>query len=185
MDNFQLKYDILNKCLNFISNFYGINDLINTYDDDKYNYWMSDPIRLRNIINFINRKKSGNINFLDLGSGIGFIFKLMPKNFTCVGYEIQDELICIGNKYKLNICKKNILELKKEDISNFDVIYIFEPLKNKKDCEIFTNNLIKIINNEQLLIYSQGGMMGDFLKVYFNMDIIENCVGLYHLYMKP
>ena len=121
-------FDVLNSNLYCMSkSIRGLRRLIQTSDDMRYNYWLTEPDKLENIIKFVSSKFENNkkIKFLDLGSGPGLIFKMMPKNYICSGYEINERLTNIGRCMKLDIKKRNILE-KKEVMGNIKDLSILE-----------------------------------------------------------
>lgn len=181
------KFDVLNSCLYCMTkSISGLVGLIQTSDSLRYNYWLTEPDKLENIVKFIsmNTNKKDEIKFLDLGSGPGLIFEMMPKNFKCFGYELNKRLANLGRAMGLNIRIKNILELHRNDIKDYDVIYMFEPLIDKQDREYFARSLSKIVSDNQIVIYKQGGGMIESLKQYFKVKTILNMRGIYQLKLK-
>jgi hypothetical protein len=178
--DYNWKYDLLKSTLFCITRCCkSVSELAFTYDDLIFNYWLTEPYKIESMINFITTLiKKEKIKFLDLG----LIFKMLPSNYQCAGYEINKDLVELGCKMKLDIKEKDILKLKKKDIKDFDVIFFYEPIVNLKNRDIFAKNLSKIID-KQIIIYNQGGGMINNLRNYFEVTYIRNLSGggLYYL----
>jgi len=107
------------------------------------------------ILKYLTRSK-----IIDLGCGCGILL----KQLQCFGY---DNVMGV-EKYKhffplLNLLKvpaicKDIVLLEKSDIRNYDVIYLYAPLKDEDMIIKFVNNLYNIMD-KQIIIYKSHGVM--------------------------
>lgn len=106
-------------------------------------------------------------SLLDLGSGPGLILNPIKRNIPnskCVGYEIENDLVNIGNCIsRLPILKKDILKITQEDIKDFQVIYFWEPLRDQQLAKRFVKNLSKIVVPNQVICYKRVWFIENFL----------------------
>jgi 2-polyprenyl-3-methyl-5-hydroxy-6-metoxy-1,4-benzoquinol methylase len=121
------------------------------------------------VLNLIKFLKLNNIkSFLDLGCGAGILFRILHifnYELKLKGYEIEDNLIEICNRlnHTKPAVKKDILKLTIDDIKDYQVLYFWEPLCDRKLAEKFVTNLAKILQPNQIIVYYQSGSIGDFL----------------------
>lgn len=125
-------------------------------------------------------------SILDLGSGSGillyYIYKYSIPRIDIMGYEIEQRLITIANKIIPNKTKKkNILTLRKSDIEKYDVIYFWEPLADRELAKKFVDNLTKIINKNQTIIYYPSGSILEHFYETKKYDITRSEVGPYRI----
>lgn len=111
-------------------------------------------------------------NFLDLGSGAGILLKyLSGKNNTTkfVGYENEDLLVeesrsLFKNSDNCCVFKKDIIQLSPSDLVGFDVIYLWEPIKDGTKAKIFAENLCEVLQKNQIVLYQSSGEIGHVFK---------------------
>ena len=121
------------------------------------------------VLNLIKFIKLNNIkSFLDLGCGAGILLKILHifnYELKLKGYEIEDNLIEICNRlnYTKPAVKRDILKLTIDDIKDYQVLYFWEPLYDRKLAKKFVTNLAKILQPNQIIVYYQSGSIGDFL----------------------
>ena len=130
----------------------------------QYGYYISEYCG--SLVILMKRLKLKSL--LDLGSGPGLILNPIKRNVPhsrCVGYEIEEELVNIGNSISyLPILRKDILKITKEDIKDFQVIYFWEPLKDEVLAKKFVENLSKIVIPNQIICYKPAGFIYNFLR---------------------
>lgn len=126
----------------------------NTQDErnGEFGYFISYPKIIAEIYLFM--KVHSRLKFLELGAGLGVVMSvlkaLLPEGMIH-GYEIEDKLI----KYALTdgIWKKDILQLKPEDIAGYEVIYFWEPFSLRTKALAFAKLLEEVMSKGQIILY--------------------------------
>jgi hypothetical protein len=109
---------------------------------------------------------------IDLGAGIGHGIEILnTMGLQAKGYEIKDSLIkenahffgkkltMLGANESLTIEKKDIMNLTKNDIKDFEVIYLWQPFKDKILLNKFFINLFKIISLNQIILFKKDNIL--------------------------
>lgn len=137
-----------------------------------------------NIIPVIKYIETNDIkSVLDLGSGCGIFLKVLKQytNIEIMGYEIDNILVNLANKFHVPTLKKNIITLKKSDIEKYQLIYFWEPLADDELAKKFANNLVKILSKDQIIIYKCAASIGKYLEQTKKLDSVDIIEG-YTLY---
>lgn len=113
----------------------------------------TDEKYLNELFEFLEKYRSKNNKFIDLGSGDGrIVIEFAKRNYESYGVEINPFLVLIS---KLKIKKNNLKNAKiiwayfyNLDLSQFDIIYFFHyRLANK----FLTKKLLKQLNNKIII----------------------------------
>lgn len=125
-------------------------------------------------------------SLFDIGSGPGLGLKAIdwyhdkksqPCRITLKGCDNELSFYAQGNNLSLNIVLKDMTILTKEDIKNYKILYFYEPLIDRTLCNAFAENLSKIVNKKQIIVYYSAGAMGQDLNKH-----LKNTHILYHWY---
>ncbi len=129
---------------------------VSLYNRGYYPYIANDDIGLVGIY----MQKLGLKSVVDLGCGLGFGMLLLRDKFGVEvgGYELDSELLSkIPKKDKHLFKEKNILDLTKDDIKDYQVIYFYDPIYNTESRKRFIDNLSNIMSEGQYLIFKDAG----------------------------
>lgn len=152
--------------------------LYTTKRNGEYGYYSS----ANDVPSILNIIKSLDIDsFLELGSGIGLVLKLIknlghfrPKDVK--GFEIESTLINIANIFfkDTDIVEKDILTLENSDISRYESIYFWDPFCDKSKADAFANNLINILDDSQYVLV-KGGILEDIFRHHEKILAVGRC----------
>lgn len=139
----------------------------------QFGYYVTEDVA--SIIGIMKAVKAKSI--LDLGSGPGLILKTIRTftKFEVSGYDNERELVEIGNHilgYD-TLKLKDILTVTTQDIGKFDVLYFWEPLRDRELCEKFVDNLSKVTVKDQYIIYKPAGSIAEYLHKVERFEKVE------------
>ena len=145
-------------------------------DDTAYNYI---PYYYGNLYTIcILLGKLGINKVADLGSGPGLTLSVFREYLPLfkslyTGFELDRRFVPFGKALGIDIQVKDITKLKVEDISQFEALYMYEPLRDEKLIEKFVKNLDKIMRDDQVIILASAGKMICHFNKYFKSAQIE------------
>ena len=152
------------------------------YDQHKsYGYYISEDYIIPHIYEWMLRLNCKS--FLDLGCGMNLLSNMLKQineyfsnsEIKFSGIEKNAKLIeysktffgdCIGVK------EGDLLKITKEDVAHADVLYMYEPIFNKKLAKKFVNRLVRMINYDQTIILNSTGNIKGFLNKHPNIHIL-------------
>jgi len=107
-----------------------------------------------------------NLNsIVDLGAGVGHGIEILKIfGYKVKGFENEDQLIqenanIFGKKVGMNkfgsvtIEKKDLRNLNKSDIEGFEIIYMWQPFKDKELLNSFLSKVINMIDSNQTILF--------------------------------
>ena len=139
------------------------------------------PIRIKYILETLNKKNLNNTTVLDIGCGGGLVSEGLSKiGATVTGIDFIKENIKVAKMH----AKKNNLEIdyfvkdfEKEKItSKYDVIIILEVLEHLKNWEEFIKKIKLSLNKKGTLIIST--INRNLVSKFLTLDIGENLLQL-------
>lgn len=174
-------YDLARKIPELNHLIYKTKDDFNSNDNVKkeFGYYINTELtHLYLIIKTLKIK-----SFLDLGSGPGLLLGILSYLFPTIkfaGYD-NEKLLIEGNKMysTVSLQLKNILTLTSIDVENYDALYFWEPLNDSELCKQFVENLVKIVKNDQYIIYKPSGEIQKYLSNPEIKKIIEPVASYY------
>ena len=140
---------------------------------DEFGYWANSSIGY--VLVLMNRLNIKSI--CDLGCGAAFALKaiqVVDSHIDFYGYDNEPVLINLSGS---NSCKvKDITKLERIDIDEKSLLYFWEPIKDKEQCEKFVNNLANIAYKGQVIIFQTAGYSLQHMK----SNILLREVGCFH-----
>ena len=139
------------------------------------------PIRIKYILEALNKKNLNNTTVLDIGCGGGLVYEGLSKiGATVTGIDFIKENIKVAKMH----AKKNNLEIdyfvkdfEKEKItSKYDVIIILEVLEHLNNWEEFIKKIKLSLNKNGTLIIST--INRNLVSKFLTLDIGENLLKL-------
>ena len=139
------------------------------------------PIRIKYILETLNKKNLNNTTVLDIGCGGGLVYEGLSKiGATVTGIDFIKENIKVAKMH----AKKNNLEIdyfvkdfEKEKItSKYDVIIILEVLEHLNNWEEFIKKIKLSLNKNGTLIIST--INRNLVSKFLTLDIGENLLKL-------
>lgn len=116
--------------------------LIDSEIDEKLEFFNNIIIDVRFLKDFYKIYKP-NMSFLELGCGVGNVLRFAKNiGFDVTGIEINSDLI---QDSILNVINMDIQKYPMENYKDYDVIYIYQPLKVG-----FTNYVNTVIENMKI-----------------------------------
>lgn len=141
------------------------------HDADEFGYYISPNISSI----YITIQRLGIKSLLDLGAGVGVILAAMNQlkgiNW-CEGVENEQCLIDVAFP-NANVRKGDVLKLTEEDVTKYDCLYFWDPIKNTQMAEQFADNIRNIIRKDQYIIAKQWLYMLPAILDRHNFDFIE------------
>ncbi len=139
------------------------------------------PIRIKYILEALNKKNLNNIKILDVGCGGGLVSEGLSKiGATVTGIDFIKENIKIAKMHaKKNNLKINyfVKDFEKEKItSKYDVIIILEVLEHLSNWEEFLKKIKLSLNKNGVLIIST--INRNLFSKFLTLDIGENFLKL-------
>ena len=139
------------------------------------------PIRIKFILETLNKKNLNNTTVLDIGCGGGLVSEGLSKiGATVTGIDFIKENIKVAKMHaKKNNLKINYLvkDFEKEKItSKYDVIIILEVLEHIKNWEEFIKKIKLSLNKNGTLIIST--INRNLVSKFLTLDIGENLLKL-------
>ena len=153
------------------------------------------PIRIKYILEALNKKNLNNIKILDVGCGGGLVSEGLSKiGATVTGIDFIKENIKIAKMHaKKNNLKINyfVKDFEKEKItSKYDVIIILEVLEHLSNWEEFLKKIKLSLKKNGVLIIST--INRNLISKFLTLDIGENLLKLippnthtFYKYIKP
>jgi len=153
------------------------------------------PIRVKYILDQMNKKKLKNLDILDLGCGGGLVSESLSRlgaNVTGIDFVKNNIEVAKqhSNKKKLKINYKyaNIetLKIKKK----YDLIIMYEILEHLDNWEYFLLNITENLKNEGILVIStiNRNILSKFATIYLAENVlrwIPRGTHTYEKYIKP
>ena len=153
------------------------------------------PLRIKYILDTVNKKRLDKYKILDLGCGGGLVSEGLSKlGANVTGIDFIKENINIANlhaqKNKLKIIYK-ILDFENEKInSKYDVIVIFEVLEHLLDWKLFIKKIRSNLKPNGVLIIST--INKNLLSKFLTIDLAEHILQwipinthTYYKFIKP
>lgn len=148
---------------------------------EEYGFYLLD--RISSLVEVLDALKIKSM--LDLGSGPGLLLAFLEDMFDYMkfyGYEIEEPFVEDARKvFNLDVTKKNILTLKKKDVSFSESIYFYEPFTpygNTTKPQEFVLNLSKILTPGQYIIYANAGAIGNYLLPEHGFEMLTRHNGI-------
>ncbi len=151
-----------------VNNIPELNEKCNHHIDDHkaYGYFISRTVSELYLL--LNELKVNSL--LDLGCGMGIILKILTQlsefdeerkqRLILGGIEIDETLVKYSKLiYEYGVKQGDILKLSKEDIKGYDVIYMWEPLIYEEHIKKLHDDLFKLMDVNQKIIFCPGGRM--------------------------
>ena len=153
------------------------------------------PIRIKYILENLNKKKLNKIKILDVGCGGGLVSEGIAKlGADVTGIDFVKEHIKVAKKHanqnKLKI-KYLVKDFEKEKLtSKYDVIIIFEVLEHLENWEFFLQQIKLNLKPTGILIIST--INKNLISKFLTIDLAENFLKWiplnthnYHKFIKP
>ena len=138
------------------------------------------PIRIKYILNQLNKVKLENVDILDLGCGGGLVSESLARlGANVTGIDFIENNIKVA---KYHSSKKNLnINYLHGDIENlnlqkkYDLIIIFEVLEHLNDWKIFLQNIRKYLKKNSKVIIStiNRNIISKYIAIYFAENILE------------
>lgn len=131
---------------------YKENPLYRNKGNGQWGYYVNEDFG--DVVNYMNEHNLTSL--VDLGAGEGHIVELLnDMGYNAKGYEIEEELI---DKYhenfsRNNVFQKDVMDITKEDIEDFQVIYMYQPFSDRTLLKKFLHRLINEMNVDQTIVY--------------------------------
>lgn len=168
----------------FINCYYKTPRLDNLRSDQKddkgeYEYIATGKKEFLSLLNFLSDERmkwtdKTKIKFLDLGGGVGLIPHILKKyNLIDEAYNYDNEEVYINASKKFKNVNSRLIDFfksKKEDFSNFNYIYMYEPVMSGLTKKWVRK--MEVISVGTCIILNSAGMIYDHLiedKKYYLM----------------
>mgnify|MGYP001768811208 CR=1 FL=1 len=150
-------------------------------NESEYGYCLGNKF---NVIYYLIHKF--NIESIcDLGSGLGIGLYAL-KYYTGVkvkGYDNEELFVNYANSININTELKDITKLIRKDIKSYQVLYFYEPIRNKEISKIFIDNLVKRMIKNQYIFYECAGSMIEHLSKHVNCNTLQLVGKIHGLYV--
>lgn len=122
---------------------------------------------MRQILNLITKYKP-NGNFLEVGSGAGYLLEMASLKFKTFGVEISQEGVNLARKKKCGTIKNCSLKQANFPADFFDVIVLNHTLEHIVDLKGFFAELKRVIDKNGILVLGVPNFGGFFAKLRKN-----------------